>query len=190
MTHTAAAGDATVDRSTELATVFASETAFRAFYERALPRVYGYLFHRSGSDPAVAEELTQQTFTAAVFERHAFDGRSAPLTWLTAIARHKLADHFRRLAREENRRLRLVVREIAVDGGARAWRLTDEREALSHALVTLPALQRAVLILHYADGLSVREIAVQLGKTESATESLMTRAREAFRSSYSESTDV
>jgi len=109
---------------------------------------------------------------------------------LTAIARHKLADHFRRLAREENRRLRLVVREIAVDGGARAWRLTDEREALSQALATLPALQRAVLILHHADGLSVREIAVQLGKTESATESLMTRAREAFRSSYSESTDV
>ena len=182
--------EAIADRPTELATIFASEAAFRAFYERALPQVYGYLFYRSGGDPAVTEELTQLTFTTAVSERRAFDGRSDPVTWLISIARHKLADHFRRLAREESRRLRLVVREVAGDDAAQPWRLSDERHAVIAALSTLPSLQRAVLILHYSDGLPVREVAHQLGKSESATESLMTRARDAFRSAYREPTDV
>ena len=41
---------------------------FRAFYEEALPRVYGYFLHRSGGYAPVAEDLTQETFLAAVHE--------------------------------------------------------------------------------------------------------------------------
>ena len=184
MTQSAATGDVRADRCAELDAVFTSETAFRAFYERSLPRIFGYLFHRCGADPSVAEELTQRTFIEAVKQRKTFDGRADPLTWLIAIARHKLADHFRRLDSEEHRRLRLVVREIAVADGDRVWRLTDERDAIVRVLGTLPPLQRAVLVLRYADGLSVREIGQQLGKSDSAIESLLTRARDAFRRSY------
>ncbi len=190
MRQSAATSDARSERSAKLAAVFASEDEFRAFYERALPRIFGYVFNRCGGDRSVAEELTQQTFSEAVRQRNAFDGKADPLTWLTAIARHKLADHFRRLDHDERRRLRLVVREIAADTEGRAWRRTDQREAIVRALAILPALQRAVLVLHYADGLSVREIGSELGKSESSIESLMTRARDAFRRSYGEPTDV
>jgi RNA polymerase sigma-70 factor (ECF subfamily) len=189
VSESAATGDATSERSAELVRTFASEDEFRAFYERTLPRIFGYVFHRCGGDRSVAEELTQQTFTEAVRQRNAFDGRADPLTWLTAIARHKLADHYRRLDHEERRLLRLVVKEIAADHEGRAWRRTDEREAIVRALGALPALQRAVLVLHYADGLSVREISSELGKSESSIESLMTRARDAFRRNYGEPTD-
>ncbi len=177
------------ERAAELAGAFASEAAFRAFYERALPRVYGYLFTRCGGDRAVAEELTQLTFTTAVRKRRSYDGRSDPIVWLTGIARHKLADHFRRLDHDEHRRLRLVVREVAVDREHAAWRDVDEREALMGALARLPALQRAVLVLHYADGLPVRDVAARIGRSESATESLLTRGREALRLAYQEATD-
>lgn len=190
MSESAATGDATSSRSAKLVGVFASEDDFRAFYERTLPRIFGYLFHRCGGDRSVAEEITQQTFTEAVRQRNTFDGRADPLTWLTAIARHKLADHYRRLDHEERRLLRLVVKEISADHEGRAWRRIDEREAIVGALRTLPALQRAVLVLHYADGMSVREISLELGKSESSIESLMTRARDAFRRSYGEPTDV
>ena len=190
MKESAATGDATSERSTKLVAAFASEDEFRSFYERTLPRIFGYLFHRCGGDRSVAEELTQQTFIEAIRQRNAFDGRADPLTWLTAIARHKLSDHYRRLDNEERRRLRLVVKEIAADNEGRAWRRTDEREAIVRALGTLPALQRAVLVLHYADGLSVREMSGELGKSESSIESLMTRARDGFRRSYGEPTDV
>lgn len=190
MSGSAATDDATSERSASLARVFASEDEFRAFYERTLPRIYGYLVHRCDGDSSVAEELTQQTFIEAVRQRRAFDGRADPLTWLTAIARHKLADHYRRRGNEERRRVRLVVKEIAADNEGRAWRQIDEREAIVRALGTLPTLQRAVLVLHYADGLSVREISGELGKSESSVESLMTRARDAFRRSYGDPTDV
>lgn len=172
------------DRAASFASAFASETAFRAFYEQALPRVYGYLVSRCGGDRSAAEELTQETFVAAVRERRSFDGRSDPMTWLIGIARHKLADQFRRREREERRQLRLVVREVAVGSGASAWRAADERTEIVRALGALPTMQRAVLVLHYADGLAVREVAARLGKSEAAIESLMTRARDAFRKVY------
>ena len=189
MNDSAAADAKPADRRAAMATMFASEVSFAAFYERALPRIYGYLYDRCGGDDAVAEELTQQTFVAAVRERSRFDGRAEPITWLTAIARHKLADHYRRLDRDERRNVRLVAREIAGDQQPVAWNAIDEREAILRTLAALPALQRAVLLLHYADGLPVREVAHQLGKSESATESLMTRAREAFRRRYGEGSD-
>jgi RNA polymerase sigma-70 factor (ECF subfamily) len=189
VSESAAATDATVERSSGLAAVFASEDDFRAFYERALPRVYGYLVHRCGGDRAVAEELTQQTFIDAVRQAKRFDGRSDPVTWLIAIARHKLADHYRGLASDERRHARLVVREIVASTEDRAWQRTDEREAIVRALGALPALHRAVLVLHYADGLPVREVARQLGRSESGVESLLTRARESFRRSYGEPAD-
>ncbi len=168
-----------------LADVFASEAAFDAWYERTLPRVYGYVFSRCGRDPDLAEELTQQTFVEAIRSRSDFAGRADPVTWLTAIARHRLADHFRARDREERRRLRLVVR--AVDpGGERAWSRAGEREAIARALATLPALQRAALVFTVLDGLTVREAAKLLGKSEGATESLLTRARAGFRRAYGE----
>ncbi len=190
MSESAATGDLTSERSADFARVFASEQAFRAFYDRVLPRIYGYLIHRCDGDVSVAEDLTQQTFIEAVKLHHAYDGRADPLTWLTAIARHKLADHYRRRETEERRRLRLVVKEIAADNEDGVWRQIDEREAIMRALATLPTLQRAVLVLHHADSLSVREISGELGKSESSIESLMTRARDAFRRSYVEPTDV
>ena len=56
----------------------------------------------------LAEELTQQTFVEAVRRRGSFDGRSEVVTWLCSIGRHKLADHYRRLERDERHRLRIL----------------------------------------------------------------------------------
>jgi RNA polymerase sigma-70 factor (ECF subfamily) len=80
--------------------LFEDEAAFRAWYETALPRVYGYLFQACGGMRAVAEELTQEALVDAIRHRNAFDGRSDPITWVVAIARHKLVNHARRAHRE------------------------------------------------------------------------------------------
>jgi RNA polymerase sigma-70 factor (ECF subfamily) len=174
------------DRVRAFESLFASEAAFREFYERVLPRIYGYLLPRCGADRTLAEELTQQTYTAAVRERRSFDGRSDPIVWLTGIARHKLADHYRRTATEERSRQRQVIREIELAGEGRAWRVSDERDAIVQALAGLPVTYRAVLVLHYADGFSIREVATMLGRSEKSVEGLMSRARDAFRDSYGE----
>jgi RNA polymerase sigma-70 factor, ECF subfamily len=176
--------DATVLAEAEVAATFratlADEAAFRSWYEAALPRVYGYLFERTGRARSIAEELTQETFVELVRSRRRFDGRSDPMTWVIAIARHKLADHFRGLAREERRAIALVRDATPVDAddplAASEW-----RQEVLRALGSVAAMQRAALTLHYMDDLSVAEVASAIGKSEAATESLLSRGREALR---------
>ena len=180
------AGAEATARLHDWAATFASESAFRAFYDRALPVVYGYLVRRCGGDAALAEDLAQTAFVEAVQRRGAFDGRSDPLTWVVGIARHKLVDAFRRQARDEHRLMQLQVRELAVAADERPWRSADDGEQLAALLGHLPALQRAALVLRYADGLPVREVARQIHKSESATESLLSRGRTALRESWQE----
>ena len=108
---------AVADGVDELHVALATDDAFDSWYRRTLPRVYSYLLSRCGNDPTLAEELTQQTFIAAVDLRSRYDGRSDTVTWLCGIARHKLADHFRMVEREERRRMRLEVREIQLAEG-------------------------------------------------------------------------
>ena len=179
------AGDAN-----ELDRALASDAAFDAWYERTLPRVYAYLMSRGGHDPALADELSQQTFIAAIADRARFDGRCDTATWLCGIARHKLADHFRKLEREERRGLRMQVREIQVAGDAARAPDLDERLAIADAVRSLPASQRAVLAFVVLDDLPIAEAARLIGRSQGATKSLLHRAREGFRQAYgSESTD-
>jgi len=61
----------------ELQRALADDAGFEAWYRRSVPRVYSYLMSRGGGDVALAEDLTQQTFVAAIDQRSRFDGRSA-----------------------------------------------------------------------------------------------------------------
>jgi RNA polymerase sigma-70 factor, ECF subfamily len=173
----------TNDRAQELAAVFTDPAAFRAWYDVAVVRVYSYLYGRCGGDMDLAEELTQLTFLQAIRHWQTFDGRSDPVTWLCSIARNKLTDHYRDLDRQERRRLRLYVREVDMTE-AGVERSVADRDAVLGALRGLPPLQRAALILRYVDGLSVREVAASLERTEDATESLLRRAKSRFRETY------
>jgi RNA polymerase sigma-70 factor (ECF subfamily) len=170
----------------ELRAAFETEASFQAWYERTLPRVYAFLASRCGGPGDVAEELTQQTFVEAVRRRDSFDGRSDVVTWICAIGRHKLADHFRRLEREERRRMQLLASESSTAPQVEPWQGAEQRDVIETALSRIPVSQRAALVFRYLDGLSVREVAEALGRSESATESLLARARESFERSYRE----
>ncbi len=150
-------------------------------YDRALPQVYGYLLSRCGQW-ALAEDLTAETFLAAVDAV-----RSAvppPLTtgWLIGVARHKLSDHWRRQAREE-RTLRAVAAEPDT-GADDPWDARLDALRARDVLQRLGPHHRAALTLRYVDDLPVPEVASVLGRTVHATEALLVRARLAFRTAY------
>ncbi len=175
-------------RADDLRSIVADEARFREWYEETVPRVYGYLFARCGGDATVAEELTQQTFVDGLRSATRFAGQADPATWLIAIARRKLVDHFRRGYRERRRDLRLVER-----GGpdhVAAWRASSALADVREAIDSLPGDQRIALVLHVVDGLPVRDVALAIGRSEDATESLIRRARAAFRRAYGTSADV
>ncbi len=73
--------------------------ALLALYDDALPQVYGYLLPRCGGT-AVAEDLTAETFLAAVDAVQRRTVHTITVAWLVGIARHKLVDHWRRVGRE------------------------------------------------------------------------------------------
>ena len=71
------AGVSTARNATELDLAFSSERAFRDWYDRTLPRVYGYVLGHTAGDTGLAEEITQQTFVDALRD-HARVLRNAP----------------------------------------------------------------------------------------------------------------
>src|SRR5918994_7995893 len=73
---------------------------FADLYRRSVPDVYSYLASRVG-DRGAAEDLTQEVFIAGA--HRAARGEVVDLRWLIAVARHKLVDHWRALARESRK---------------------------------------------------------------------------------------
>jgi RNA polymerase sigma-70 factor (ECF subfamily) len=168
----------------------ANPDGFRRFYAEALPRVYGYFYSRTGGDRTVAEDLTQETFFAAARELSNGTLVDRPLPWIVGIARHKLLDHLRR-ARTSHLLVVTIAERIAPDADEHSAQLDFERrDQVLAALAAVPSPQRDALILHYMDGLPVVEIAALLGRSPSAAQSLLARARNEFRAQYLELDDV
>jgi RNA polymerase sigma-70 factor (ECF subfamily) len=147
-----------------------------------LPQVYGYLLMRCGS-VAVAEDLTAETFVAAVAAVRRRQVQQVSLAWLVSVARHKLVDHWRRVAREQ-RGLSAVEQEQGTLEDP--WEDVLDVDAAHAALSRLAVPQRLALTLRYLDGLSVPEVAEHLGRSVHATETLLVRARAALRRVYEE----
>jgi len=153
-----------------------------AIYHVALPQVYGYLLPRCGN-AAVAEDLTAETFMAAVGATRRRSVLEVNVPWLVAIARHKLVDYWRRAAREQRS---LAAVENSTGGLADPWEEWLDAEVAHAALLRLTAPQRVALTLRYLDGLPVADVAQHLGRSLHATETLLVRARAALRRVYLE----
>ncbi|HEX3337238.1 MAG TPA: sigma-70 family RNA polymerase sigma factor [Jatrophihabitans sp.] len=157
--------------------------ALLRLYDPALPQVYGYLLRRCGRRE-VAEELASETFLAAADAVRRDRPPRIDVAWLIGVARHKLADHWRRQAREER-----GLRVVATDPTGRPadddpWDAHLDRMRATQTLTVLAPQHRLALTLRYVDDLPVAEVAAVLGRTLHATEALLVRARIAFRASY------
>ncbi len=153
-------------------------------YDVALPHVYGYLLARCGR-AALAEDLTADTFLAAVDAVRRNDMVSLSIPWLIGVARHKLVDHWRGQARDD-RRLRAMIDDAPPPEDP--WDVQLDQVRARETLERLAPHHRAALTLRYVDDLSVPNVAALLGRTVHATEALLVRARTAFRRAYGEVT--
>jgi len=161
---------------------------FLAFYDDALGKVYGYLLARCNR-VSVAEDLTAETFLAAVDAVRRDKPASINVPWIIGVARHKLIDHWRRLTRETSGLRALVDRYPSSPEGSGEDPTDAQLDAVQarQTLATLAPHHQAVLTLRYLDDLPVPEVAALLGRTVHATEALLVRARRAFKLAYSES---
>ena len=159
-----------------------------AWFDDALPRLFGYFIVRVGGWIDVAEDLTQETVLAAVRSGAGPSGDTPIMAWLYGIARHKLVDHYRR---EERERRQFGPGDPALlDIGPSPplghldldWIHT--RDDIVATLDRLPPRQRSALVLRHFDDCDVGTTAKHLNLSVHATESLLARGRSAFRRIY------
>jgi RNA polymerase sigma-70 factor (ECF subfamily) len=155
---------------------------FERFCTAALPDVYGYLLARCG-DRTIAEDLTSETFMAAVSAYRRAMVSEWAVGWLIVVARRRLVDHWRRQARDQRERS-FEVDDVADE--VDVWdRPVDVDRALA-ALAQLGPHHRAALTSRYLDGFPVAQVACELDRGLHATEALLQRARRALRRAYQE----
>lgn len=152
--------------------------AVRRLLDDAGPVVYGFLYGRVGGNPAVAEDLVQETLLEAVRSSHTFRGDSALTTWLCTIARRRLARYYESERKADVTRAGLsLVRDVP----DHAEEDVDRADEVLRALGRLSATHRQVLVMKYLDEMHVAEMAAELGKTKVQIQSLLQRARDSLR---------
>ncbi len=151
-----------------------------AFFDEAYPQVFRFVAAFSGAPAADVDDLVQETLLEAWSHRASYRGESAFLTWILGIAR-RLALQRRRTSARRGEILRALR---ALDEAPFPPDLIEDEETVQRVRGALDALDPGhteVLVLHYAEGRSVRDIAATLGGSEKAVESRLQRAREALR---------
>ena len=147
----------------------------------ALVELHGALLYRVAfsvvRSPAEAEDIVQETFLRAVEQRGKLADLEEPRAWLVRVAWNLALDRKRRivpLQMAEEIAAAMVSPDLPADR-----RLTAAGE-LAYVLAAtdkLPRLERAVLLLSAVEELSMTEIAVAIGRSESSVRSLLFRAR-------------
>jgi RNA polymerase sigma-70 factor (ECF subfamily) len=152
-----------------------------ATIDAALPRIFGYILVRVGGDRTTAEDLTQETMLALARAWQTERLRIAdPLAWLFGTARFKVIDYYRaKPAPTED--IAALDERIAAIGPIDDFERVLSRTELEAELARLPERQRLALILHYADGLPMNDVAEALGISPHAVESLLARGRRSIR---------
>ena len=175
------------------------QRAFDEFFNASAPRLLAYLARRSGMDSASIEDIVQNSLIKAIRNLDRYRGEAALFTWLTEICRHELADVSRKSAR---RPAHLSLEEPYADSYMEDHQLqaspaveplwqadaASQRGAVMTVLQRLPAHYAIALEAKYGDGMSVEDIARQLGLTRVAAQSLLARARAEFRERWLEFT--
>lgn len=152
---------------------------FAELYELHFERVYAFVARRV-RDRDEAQDLTADVFHQALAGLPRFEWRGVPFAaWLFRIAANAIVDKAKRAARA--RELPAPdepppVQHEEIESRVRLFRLVEH----------LPAEQRRVIVMRFAEEKTIREIAHELGRTEGAVKQLQFRGLQTLRARLSE----
>lgn len=173
------------------------EKAFDAFFHLYYPRVYRFCQRRLSITDA--EDVAVETIRHAIRRIETYRGEAMLITWLYKVARSQISAFYKR----ENKHQDLVLidddEQVQAEVAAMASNLQDmpesqheeaQRQHLIHFMLdSLPGNYGQVLQWKYIEGFSVEEIAEKLATSPTAIQSMLARARKAFRTTYDEIQD-
>jgi RNA polymerase sigma-70 factor, ECF subfamily len=163
--------------------------AIKVVFNAYSDRLYSFVYHQVARNQAAAEDIVQETFAGAIKTAAKFKSNSRIYTWLVSIARHKIADHFRRMEREKKHNARSLddrsseQPELADDAPTAVEMMvsSEDRLLVEQALQKVPADYRQVLVLKYVEEMPVNEISLVMRRSPKSVEGLLSRAREMMR---------
>ena len=181
-----------VDKALARRILAGDERAFGDLFDRFFPRLYRYALLRLNGDEDASTEVVQQTFCKAIENLASYRGEASLYAWFCRICRNTLIDHCRRRKRElehvvlidgnpETEAVLEALTAPASSGPEAGARRREVRKLVLATLDLLPGHYGDVLEWKYVEGHSVAEIAKRLELGYKAAESLLTRARGAFR---------
>lgn len=156
------------------------------FYRELSPKVRRYLRGRLPEETDV-EEILQDVFVAAFDSLPLYRGEAKIASWLLSIARHEVADYYRKryvrkVVQQTSSLLEEMVEEARTPEFEWKKRVLEERFALAYS--RLSTQYQKILSLRFELGMSVKEVAEEMKLSFKATESLLFRARSAFAAAY------
>lgn len=163
------------------------ESALGALYQRYLPAVWRYAYVHLAGNIHAAEDVVSETFLAAVRGIARLDPMGGSVGgWLIGIARHKVGDIRRHRGRTTGTEPEVLdaFADPKTPAAAAPLEEAETRACVRLVMDRLDGEERLALEWKYVEGLSVREIAGRLGRTEKAAEAVLFRARNTFRTAY------
>ena len=150
--------------------------AFGALYERYLPKMYNYIYYRTGN-PHEAEDLTARLFIRALSHIGNYEDRGVPFqAWLYRIAHNLVANWHRDQGRRKIIALDdYVAHSLISEAPDRLTEDLEERQQMIQAVRRLPEDRQQLLLLKFIEQLSNAEIGQIMGRTEGAIKSLYHR---------------
>ncbi len=172
------------------------EQAFNQFFDENFARLYRFVIARVSNDEEAAKEIVQAVLSRALEKINGYRGESALFTWLCVIARNEIVDWARRNASyrghiiltEDFPEIRAAVNSILAppaDDPRKHYQKYEISRLIQVALDKLPPKYGDALEWKYIQGYSVKEIAAKMELSPEAAQSLLARAKRAFKDIYS-----
>ena len=160
-----------------------NQDAFKELYQRYSDLLFAFIMIRLDNNNEASSDIWQETWIIAVEKISDFSFKSSVFTWLCAIAKNKISDYYR--LNEKHRKTNNEIRNY-MDIDNEEIEIVDDRtqEDVLAVLANLKDKYRNILLSRYFENKSVEEISLAIGKSYKATESLLTRSREAFRKTF------
>jgi RNA polymerase sigma-70 factor (ECF subfamily) len=164
------------------------------FFHINYPKLYKFIFIRTGAPHGDIEDILQESLVAAWEGWKDFGKKSSMETWIVAIVKHKISDYGRARARSENHAglaaRRAIAQQETVPIPEEILNTVEMRQAVEDALSKLDSDYARLLTLRYLEDWPMGRMATLLGESEVAVESRLARARKAFRLLLSGGSDV
>jgi RNA polymerase sigma-70 factor, ECF subfamily len=184
---TGSVGIADADQITAKQVAAGDTDAWRRFFDRYSPWVYRFAYRHLDQNRADAEDLCSDIMLAAAKSIGKFDPARGDLdAWVFGLARHRLS-HFCRGRRIELPLIPDLVEHSSNTETTSFTGLEDHiqmKEVVNRALASLPERQATALVAKYVEGYTTDELAARIQVSPKAAESLLSRARATFRSSF------